>query len=153
MALYGGARDISLFQKVNRELMGNIITQQCVYYKLKIKDPVIFNALIERGDQEYPTDDLLGVGYNRSLDFRFFREDLIDADVVPEVGDIIMYYEGYYEVESTVSNQLFVGKDPRYPYNTNPLNPGLEDFGANLSIICKTIYTPADKVQITKERI
>ena len=173
MALYGGARDISLFQKVNRELMGNIITQQCVYYKLRLnetkvnmygeatgarfyKEPVLFNALIERGDQEYPTDDLLGVGYNRSLDFRFFREDLIDADVVPEVGDIIMYYEGYYEVESTVSNQYFVGKDPRYPYNSsvvNPLNPGLENFGANLSIICKTIYTTADKVQITKERI
>jgi len=170
MALYGGARDISLFQKVNRELMGNIITQQCVYYKLRLnetkvnmygeaagaryyKEPVIFNTLIERGDQEYPDDDLLGVGYNRSLDFKFFREDLIDADVVPEVGDIIMYYEGYYEVDSTVGNQLFVGKDPRYPYNTNPLNPGLEDFGANLSIICKTHYTPADKVQITKERI
>ena len=170
MALYGGARDISLFQKVNRELMGNIITQQCVYYKLRLnetkvnmygeaagarfyKEPVLFNALIERGDQEYPTDDLLGVGYNGSLDFRFFREDLIDADVVPEVGDIIMYYEGYYEVDSTVGNQYFVGKDPRYPYNTNPLNPGLENFGANLSIICKTHYTPADKVQITKERI
>ena len=170
MALYGGARDISLFQKVNRELMGNIITQQCVYYKLRLnetkvnmygeaagaryyKEPVIFNALIERGDQEYPDDDILGVNFNRSLDFKFFRDDLVDADVVPEVGDIIMYYEGYYEVDSTVGNQYFVGKDPRYPYNTNPLNPGLEDFGANLSIICKTHYTPADKVQITKERI
>jgi len=170
MALYGGAIDISLFQKVNRELMGNIITQQCVYYKLRLnetkvnmygeaagaryyKEPVIFNALIERGDQEYPDDDILGVNFNRSLDFKFFREDLIDADVVPEVGDIIMYYEGYYEVDSTVGNQYFVGKDPRYPYNTNPLNPGLENFGANLSIICKTHYTPADKVQITKERI
>jgi hypothetical protein len=170
MALYGGQRDISLFQKVNRELMGNIITQQCVYYKLRLnetkvnmygeaagaryyKEPVIFNALIERGDQEYPDDDILGVNFNRLLDFKFFREDLVDADVVPEVGDIIMYYEGYYEVDSTVGNQYFVGKDPRYPYNTNPLNPGLEDFGANLSIICKTHYTPADKVQITKERI
>ena len=38
MALYGGARDISLFQKVNRELMGNIITQQCVYYKLRLNE-------------------------------------------------------------------------------------------------------------------
>ena len=170
MALYGGLRDTSLFKKVNKELLGNIITQQCVYYKLRLnetkvnmygeaagaryyKEPVIFNVLIERGDQEYPEDDLLGVGYNRTLDFKFFREDLIDADVVPEVGDIIMYYEGYYEVDSIIGNQLFVGKDPRYPYNTNPLNPGLEDFGANLSIICKTHYTPADKVQITKERI
>ena len=170
MALYGGLRDTSLFKKVNKELLGNIITQQCVYYKLRLnetkvnmygeaagaryyKEPVIFNALIERGDQEYPDDDILGVNFNRSLDFKFFREDLVDADVVPEVGDIIMYYEGYYEVDSTVGNQYFVGKDPRYPYNTNPLNPGLENFGANLSIICKTHYTPADKVQITKERI
>jgi len=170
MALYGGARDISLFNKVNKELLGNIITQQCVYYKLRLnetkvnmygeaagakyyKEPVLFNALIERGDQEYPDDDILGVNFNRSLDFKFFRDDLVDADVVPEVGDIIMYYEGYYEVDSTVGNQYFVGKDPRYPYNTNPLNPGLENFGANISIICKTHYTPADKVQITKERI
>ena len=170
MALYGGARDISLFNKVNKELLGNIITQQCVYYKLRLnetkvnmygeaagakyyKEPVLFNALIERGDQEYPDDDILGVNFNRSLDFKFFRDDLVDADVVPEVGDIIMYYEGYYEVDSTIGNQYFVGKDPRYPYNTNPLNPGLENFGANLSIICKTHYTPADKVQITKERI
>ena len=170
MALYGGARDISLFRTLNREVLGNIVTQQCVYYKLRLnetkvnmygeaagaryyKEPVIFNVLIERGDQEYPDDDILGVNFNRSLDFKFFRDDLVDADVVPEVGDIIMYYEGYYEVDSTVGNQYFVGKDPRYPYNTNPLNPGLENFGANLSIICKTHYTPADKVQITKERI
>ena len=173
MALYGGLRDISLFRKVNRELMGNIITQQCVYYKLRLNEtkvnmygeaagaryyfePVIFNALIERGDQEYPSNDLLGVNFERSLDFKFLRDDLIDADVVPEVGDIIMYYEGYYEVDSTVGNQYFAGKDPRYPYNSsivNPLNPGLENFGANLSIICKTHYTPADRVQITKERI
>jgi len=170
MALYGGTRDISLFRTLNREVLGNIVTQQCVYYKLKLNEtkvnmygeaagarhyfePVIFNVLIERGDQEYPSEDILGVGFDRSLDFKFLRDDLVDADVVPEVGDIIMYYEGYYEVDSTVSNQYFVGKDPRYPYNTNPLNPGLENFGANLSIICKTHYTPADKVQITKERI
>lgn len=170
MALYGGTRDISLFRTLNREVLGNIVTQQCVYYKLKLNEtkvnmygeaagarhyfePVIFNVLIERGDQEYPSEDILGVGFDRSLDFKFLRDDLVDADVVPEVGDIIMYYEGYYEVDSTVSNQYFVGKDPRYPYNTNPLNPGLENFGANLSIICKTHYTPADRVQITKERI
>ena len=30
MALFGGARDISLFRKLNRELLGDIITQQIV---------------------------------------------------------------------------------------------------------------------------
>ena len=46
-----------------------------------------------------------------------------------------------------------------YPNNNsdgsdNPLNPGLDQFGANLSIICETYYIPADKVAISpfKER-
>ena len=62
MAMFTGQRDVSLVRKLNRELMGNIITQQCVYYKLRLnetkvnmygeaagaryyKEPVIFNAL------------------------------------------------------------------------------------------------------------
>jgi hypothetical protein len=170
MALYGGARDISLFRNLNRELLGNIITQQCVYYKLKLNEtkvnmygeaagaryyyePVILNALIERSDQEYPQDDLVGVDFQWGITYKFFRDDLVDAQVVPEVGDIIMYYEGYYEVHTTNANQYFVGKDPLYPYETNPLNPGLGNFGSSISIICETHYVPADKVQITKERI
>jgi len=170
MALYGSRRDISLFRTLNRELLGNIISQQCVYYKLKLNEtkvnmygeaagaryyyePVILNALIERSDQEYPDSEMLGVDFQWGIDFKFFRDDLVDANLVPEVGDIIMYYEGYYEVDSTNANQFLVGKDPQYPYNDNPLNPGLEDFGSSISIICKTHYTPADKVQISKERI
>ena len=38
MALYGTKRDISLFRHVNRELMGNIISQECVYYKFKLDE-------------------------------------------------------------------------------------------------------------------
>ncbi len=38
MALFGGARDISLFRHLNRELLGDIITQQCVYYKLNLEE-------------------------------------------------------------------------------------------------------------------
>lgn len=170
MALYGGKRDISLFRGLNRELLGNIISQQCVYYKLKLNetkvnmygeaagaryyyDPVILNTLIERSDQEYPTEELTGVDFQWGITYKFLRDDLVDTQVVPEVGDIIMYYEGYYEVHSTNANQYFVGKDPRYPYEPNPLNPGLDNFGSSISIICDTHYVPADKVQITKERI
>ena len=38
MALYGAARDISLFRHVNRELIGNIVSQECVYYKFKLDE-------------------------------------------------------------------------------------------------------------------
>ena len=36
MALYGGARDVSMFRRVNRELMGNIISQEVIYYKYNV---------------------------------------------------------------------------------------------------------------------
>ena len=172
-ALFGGARDISLFRGLNRELIGDIITQQCIYYKFKLEEtkvnmygeaagakfynePVIFNALISRGDQIQPTDDF-GVSYGWDLEFRFFRDDLVDANVVPEVGDIIMYQDAYWEVDNTNANQFFVGKDPDFPNyddnGINPLNPGLENFGTSVSIICVAHYTPADKVAITRERL
>jgi signal peptidase I len=78
---------------------------------------------------------------------------LVDSDVVPEVGDIILYEEGYYEVDSIITNQYYMGKNPDYPNSPNPLNPDLDKFGYNVSIICQTHYVPADKVGITRERL
>ena len=182
MALFGGARDISLFRHMNRELMGEIITQQCAFYKYKLEEtkvniygeaaeekyymgPVLLNCLIERPDQDYPETDL-GTDFSWGATFKFLRDDLLNkneefnidttiygANLVPEVGDIILYQEGYYEVDNTTSNQYFMGKNPDYPNDVNPLNPGLEDFGSSISIICQTHYVPADKVGITQERL
>jgi hypothetical protein len=169
MALFGSQRDVSLIRNINRELLGDIITQQIAYYKLVLdrstvniygespsskfyKNPVLLNCLIERNDQIHTEDDK-GIDFNWLVKYSFFRDDLVEANVVPEIGDIIMYYEGYYEVDNVVTNQLFAGKDPAYPYNVNPLNPGLENFGSNISIICATHYVPADKVSITLERL
>ena len=129
MALYGGQRDISLFRHLNRELMGDIISQECVYYKLKLAETKV-NIYGESAGANY-----------------------YGADLVPEVGDIIMYYKGYYEVDDVIGNQFFMGKDPDYDYAVNPINPGLSNFGSDLSILCKTHYTPVDKVQIEKGRI
>jgi hypothetical protein len=66
MALYGTQRDVSLFRHLNRELMWDIISQQCAYYQLRANEtkvniygeaagakyyngPVLLNVLIERG--------------------------------------------------------------------------------------------------------
>jgi|TARA_R110000796_G_scaffold3234_6_gene12517 hypothetical protein len=186
MALFGSARDISLFRHVNRELLADIITQQCSFYKYKLEEtkvniygeaaeekywmgPVLLNCLIERTDQDYPETDL-GTDFTWGATFKFLRDDLLNkmedfnadfdptnyqygANLVPEVGDIIMYQDGYYEVDSTNANQYFMGKNPDYPNNINPINPGLEDFGSSISIICETHYVPADKLGITQERL
>jgi len=170
MAMFGRQRDVSLIRHLNRELMGNIITQQDAFYKFKLEEtktnlygeaagekyydgPFLFNCLINREDQAFPVEQE-GVSFGQGIQFSFFRDDLIDANVVPEVGDIHLYQERYYGVESTVTNQYFVGKNPDYPNDENPLNPGLEEFGSSISIICNTYYIPSDKVAISpyKER-
>ena len=195
MALFGQARDISMFRYVNRELMGNIISQQAAFYKLRLSQtnfnmygeaaeqkyydgPILLYTLIDLPDQEWSTDDL-GVNFNWKPTFRFLRDDLLNkledynedtiygANLVPQPGDIILYETAYYEVTATNAAQYFVGKDPDYPNKPQPSNPadatyplpsplwnpGLDEFGYNVSIICQTTYVPADKVGITLERM
>ena len=182
MALFGGSRDVSALRYINRELMGNIITQQVAYYKYNLGQtrvnmygenvegkfyvgPVLLSCLIERNDQSFPTSDL-GPDLVYGIDVAFLKDDLLNknydfnidtefygANLVPQVGDIIMFQEGYFEVDNVVNNQLFVGKDPEYPNSINPLNPGLQNFGWDISILCKTHYVPQDRVNITKARL
>ena len=135
MALFGGARDISMFRGINRELMGDIIVQECAVYKFKLEE----------------TNEW-------GITFKFLRDDLVDAEVVPQVGDIIWYENGYYEVGDVIINQQFVGKDPQYPNKDdrgiNPLgNYDLQNFGYEVSIVAETTYVPADKVGISQERL
>jgi len=168
--MFARQRDVSLVRTINRELLGNVITQQASFYQFKLEEtkvniygeaagekfyngPFIFNCLINRQNQTFPESGE-GVNFAQGISFAFLRDDLKDANVVPEVGDIILYQEGYYGVQSTVSNQYWSGKNPDFPNDVNPLNPGLEQFGSNFSIIVDTYYIPADKVAISpyKER-
>jgi len=168
--MYTGVRDWSLMRHLNREVMGNIITQQAAVYQFRLEEtkvniygeaaeekyyngPFLFNVLIDRGDQEFDLNEE-GVQFNQPISFFFLRDDLVEKDVVPRVGDIILYQEGYYGVQSTIANQYWGGKNPQYPNNDsdgtpNPLNPGLDKFGNNVSILVSTYYIPADKVAIS----
>ncbi len=163
--MFTTARDMSLVRKLNRELMGNIITQQCSVYQFKLEEtkvnlygeadqekyydgPFIFNVLINRTNEQY-AENIEGVQFGQPIEFYFFRDDLKDADILIRVGDIILYQERYYGVQSTVANQYWGGKNPSYPNNINPLNPGLENYGNNLSVLVSTYYIPADKVAIS----
>ena len=38
MALFGRDRDISLFRSINTELLRDVITQQCAYYKFRLDE-------------------------------------------------------------------------------------------------------------------
>ena len=87
----------------------------------------------------------------------FLRDDLVDAQVVPEIGDIVMWQDGYWEIDNENISQLFVGKDPDYPYTddngNNPLENDLAGFGYNVSVICTAHYVPADRIGLDKQRL
>ena len=169
MALFGGGRDISVFRHVNRELLGNVITQQCALYKFSLEQttvnmygeasggkflegPFLFNSLITVDDNTSPTSEL-GVDFNWGITVAFLRDDLVEANVHPEVGDIILYQESYFEIDNTNEIQYFMGKNPDFPYEANPLNPGWGEFGYNVSITCTAHYTTADRINIVKQRL
>ena len=169
MAIFGSARDISMFRKINRELLGDVITQQVAFYKYILDKtkvnmygeatdgrwydgPILINGLITVGDNTSPTNEF-GVDFNWNIRVALLRDDLVEANLHPEVGDVILYQESYFEIDNTNIKQFFAGKDPDYPYESNPLNPGLSNFGYNVSVICETHYIPADRVNIIKQRL
>ena len=53
MALFGGARDISLFHKLNKELIKDIIQIEVAYYKFALKQTNI-NVYGEAPGKNYP---------------------------------------------------------------------------------------------------
>lgn len=163
MALFGTRRDIGTFRGISRELLEDVISQAVGYYKVKLSDtsvnmygeattkyyigPVLINCLIERGDFDF-SKETFGVQVVRSVTFRFLKQHLEEANVMPEVGDIIMYDENYYHVGNVNENQLILGKDNDYAYQS-----GLENFGNSYSVILETHLTSPDVLGITENRL
>jgi len=161
MSLFGSQNDFKLLRKMNREILQDIVQQEAVYYKLSLQDteaniygealtknfyqPVIVNCLLTVNDQVVRSDDF-GPDLFRNVSFAFLRDDLEDLQLVPEVGDIIMLYEKYFEVDVVRENQFFFGRDDAYNYGRST------SYGESISIICDTHLTRGDKLGITPMR-
>lgn len=173
MSLYGEKRDISMFRHINRELMHKIISQQVLFYKYKkaetqtniygesangrfFEEPVIVFALIEASEMDNPSTEI-GIDFTWNKTFKLLRDDLVDNNIFPEIGDIFGYQNGFWEIDVLDKSQFFMGKDPDYPYldgnNSNPYETDLGDFGYNVSVICKCHLTPPDKINIKPSRL
>jgi hypothetical protein len=153
--------------------MQKIISQQVVFYKYNstttkvnmygeastgrnFADPVVLFALIETSQFEYPVSDF-GPDFRWQVTYKFLRDDLVADNIYPEVGDIIMFQNGYWEIDNVSSAQFFMGKDPEYPYldaaGNNHYETDLGQFGYSVSVICNAHYTPSDKVNIELSRL
>ena len=158
MALFGGSRDISLFHNLNKELIKDIIQTEIAYYKFALEqtkvnvygeapgknyyEPMKIACLINREDQNWSSDDFgSDVGYNHS--FSFLKDDLIDINLIPEIGDIILFRNNFFEVDSKTENQLILGRDKDYSISTETI-----DFGESFSIIVSTHISRVEKLNL-----
>ena len=158
MALFGGSRDISLFNTVSKELINDIIQSEFGYYKFALErttanvygesmgkmfyEPVRIACLMQREDQTWSSDDF-GSDVDQTFSFRFLKQELRDINLIPEVGDILLFRNNFYEVDSKIENQLIMGKDADYAIST-----GANDFGNSHSIIIKSHLSRVEKLNL-----
>jgi hypothetical protein len=145
MARFTLSRDIKFFEGISRELIDVVIETAVVLYKLVIEDSktnlygeslnktyyqgVQTTAMIER---EPSASEYEGFGSDKSqnVEFRFNRFTLEDTGFYPEVGDIILHNNGYFEIDNVREDQLVGGQ-----------------VGNNFSIICSTFMTRRSSIQ------
>jgi hypothetical protein len=150
MARFTLSRDIKFFEGISRELIDVVIETAVVLYKLVIEDSktnlygeslnktyyqgVQTTAMIER---EPSASEYEGFGSDKSqnVEFRFNRFTLEDTGFYPEVGDIILHNNGYFEIDNVREDQLISGQ-----------------VNNKFSIICSTFMTRRSTIQ-TEMRI
>ena len=156
MALFGGARDMDVFRKFNKEVVKKVVDTEVLYYKFNVGDtkvnlyeesrkknyypPILVHALISKDDQEWSADDF-GPNVTQNMSLAFLRDILVEIDLVPEVGDIVEHNHAFYEIDTIVQNQRFVGKDPDMWFGGN-------SHGYNVSIICTGHLTQVSNLNI-----
>ena len=160
--LFGSKRDFDLLVNINRELLHDLVEQEILYHKLSLEDTefnlygesldksywtaVKLNCLITRGDQVIDIQEF-GPDLGREASFAIIRQDLADANILPEVGDIVQWSNDFYEVDTVRENRLFLGKDNNYSLTSYG-----SSYGGSLSIILDTHLTRADRVGISQVR-
>jgi hypothetical protein len=110
MALFGGSRDISLFNTISKELINDIIQTEIGYYKFALErttanvygesmgkmfyEPVRIACLINRQDQSWSSDEF-GSDIGQTVSYQFLKDELINLNLVPEVGDILIFKNSF----------------------------------------------------------
>jgi hypothetical protein len=149
MAIFGGMRDAKFLAAINSELLNAIVDTEILFYKLIVErtdsnlygesdsksffDAMLIPALVTKEEKTAQMDDY-GHTYTRSATFAISRDVLENANLYPEVGDIIFWDNEYYELDNVDANQYFAGKNP-------DTWPNGDSHGYSVSIVCNAHVT------------
>ena len=151
-------RDTELAKRFNDELVGNakdgkdgIIGQEVILYRVSVYETstnmygeadkgkvyeagVKLSCIIEAGDFDWNNDEF-GPDTRQEVSFYFQRDMLIDVNFRPDIGDIVSWNRGYFEINGTNENQLVGG-----------------DYNKNWSISCTAFLTRVSNLNIEETR-
>ena len=155
---YWPTRDTNLAKRFNDELVGNlkdgscgIIGQEVILYRVSTYETetnmygeagggkvyeagVKLSCIIEAEDFDFNTDEF-GPDTRQDAQFHFQRDMLIDVNFRPDIGDIVSWNLGYFEITKTNENQLVAG-----------------DYNKNWSITCTANLTRVSTLNIEQTR-
>jgi len=135
MALFGGMRDAKFLAAINSELINAIVDTEIEYFKIQIEqsdsnlygeserkayyNSILIPCLITKDEKSSAMDDY-GHTYTRTSKFALSRDLLETITLYPEVGDIILWDNEYFEIDNVDANQYFTGKNPEtWPNGTS----------------------------------
>ena len=143
MALFGGKRDAKFLAAINSELINAVIDTEIEFFKLVVEssnsnlygesdsksyyDSILIPCVITKDEKNANMDDY-GHTYTRTGKFAISRDILERADFYPEVGDVIVWDNEYFEVDNVDANQYFAGKNPE-------TWPNGDDLGYSVSVV------------------
>ena len=155
---YWPTRDTELAKRFNDELVGNLKDDKCgiighevVLYRVSVyetrtnmygedSDGKVYEAgvklacIVEADDIDWNRDEF-GEDTRQEVQFHFQRDMLIDVDFRPDIGDIVSWNHGYFEINGTNENQLVGG-----------------DYNKNWTISCTAILTRINSLNIEETR-
>ena len=125
---YFSQRDLNLVGQFNAELMGDIVEVLVQLFKISPTEtktniygetaaetgkwymPAIqISALVERADMTAEYDDF-GPSRNQDYVFKMREKMLQQLQFYPEIGDIVLFNDRYYEIDNVVQEQLLGGQ-------------------------------------------
>jgi hypothetical protein len=143
-------RDVTFFKGLARELVDTVVENVIVLFKVNLNETKVnlYGESINKTwypgvelygliNKEAPTANYEGFGSDTSqnIEFRLDRWMCEEKNTYPEIGDVILFDNSYYEIDNTNEIQ-FVGGQPKN----------------NFSIVCSTFMIRKSTLNI-QERI
>jgi hypothetical protein len=142
-------RDVDFFKSIARELVDDVIQNTIVLFKINMNETKIniygealnktwypgveLFALIDK-EPETARYEGFGLDTDQNITFKLDRWMLEEKGIYPEVGDVIHWNEGYFEIDNTNEVQMVGGQS----YN-------------NFSVVCETFMVSKSNLNIEEK--